>query len=98
MRKGELKARLEMYERWRDESVLSLEKQRCGALFKEEIEQIGDRVRRRGGLKPNSKGKVAALRDFKEAKTNYDDLAISSLGQTEASRLSFLKLNIGRRS
>jgi hypothetical protein len=72
---AELRARRAMYARWRDESILSLPKARAEALFGDELESIWKRVRANGGLKPNKKGRLVALRSFPEA--GDAELAIS---------------------
>lgn len=72
---AELRARRAMYARWRDESILSLPKERAEALFGDELESIWKRVRANGGLKPNKKGGLVALRSFPEA--GDAELAIS---------------------
>lgn len=75
---ADLKARLAMYARWRDESILSLPQDRCQVLFGEEIDPILERVRKTGGLKITKKGVPAALRHFRDAKFTPDQLAISA--------------------
>jgi hypothetical protein len=73
---AELRARLSMYEQWRDESILSLPKDRAKALFGDQLEAIWERVRRRGGLKKGRAGAPAALRKFAEAGIEPRDLEI----------------------
>ena len=63
----ELKARLSMYEQWRDESILSLPRERAEALFGDELKSIWKRVKASGGLEPNKKGSLTGFRPFPEA-------------------------------
>lgn len=62
-----LRERLTMYARWRDESILSLPKERAETLYGDELKQIWKRVRASGGLKPGKKGGLIAYRAFPEA-------------------------------
>jgi hypothetical protein len=75
---AELRARLDMYARWRDESILSLPKERCHALFGDELSQVWRRVKARGGLKRKPNGKLRALRRFREADVDAESLEIGS--------------------
>jgi len=77
--KQELRTRLDMYQRWRDESILSMPTERCRALFGGEIEQICDRVKARGGLVRDKKGRPAALRMFREIPAQLDELEIATV-------------------
>lgn len=78
---ADLKARLAMYARWRDESILSLPLDRCEALFGEELAAILKRVRATGGLKITKKGVPAGLRHFRHGQFTPDQLAISALAE-----------------
>jgi hypothetical protein len=71
---AELRARLAMYARWRDESILSLPKERAEAFYGDELKSIWKRVRASGGLEPNKKGALVAFRPFPEAEDS--ELAI----------------------
>lgn len=62
---GELKARLAMYRRWRDESVLSLPRELAGALFGAELKSMRKRVTAAGGMARDRKGRLPALRVLK---------------------------------
>jgi hypothetical protein len=74
---AELKARLAMYRTWRDESILSLPKERCRALFGSELDGVWKRVKASGRLKYKG-GKVAAARRFHEAGHSEDELEAGS--------------------
>jgi hypothetical protein len=74
---AELRARLDMYARWRDESILSLPKERSQAVYGAELEQIWQRVKARGGLK-KSLGEPVALRRFGEMEDDDEELEIDS--------------------
>lgn len=64
---AELRARLAMYVRWRDESILSLPRERAEALYGDELKSIWKRVKASGGLKSNEKGSLTGFRPFPEA-------------------------------
>ena len=64
---SELRARLAMYARWRDENILSLPKERAEVLYGDELKSIWKRVKASGGLKPTKSGMPAAFRPFPEA-------------------------------
>lgn len=72
----ELRQRLDMYRQWRDESILSLPKSVSEALYADELGAIWERVQASGRLTPDPKGKVAALRWFREANVPVEDLEI----------------------
>jgi 2-polyprenyl-3-methyl-5-hydroxy-6-metoxy-1,4-benzoquinol methylase len=74
-----LQARLEMYARWRDESILSLPKEHCHALFGAELDQVWKRVRARGNLH-SVMGTPTGLRRFREVEGDDELLEISSIG------------------
>jgi hypothetical protein len=67
-----------MYARWRDESILSLPKERCHALYGAELAQVWERVRSNGGLETDKKGRPAALRWFREESVKDQVLEISA--------------------
>jgi 2-polyprenyl-3-methyl-5-hydroxy-6-metoxy-1,4-benzoquinol methylase len=73
----ELRVRLDMYARWRDESILSLPKERCHVLYGAELAQVWERVRSNGGLETDKKGRPAALRWFREESVKDQILEIS---------------------
>jgi hypothetical protein len=72
----ELRDRLDMYARWRDESILCLPKERCQALFGSELEDVWRRVRRSGGLKRRGNAKASAYRRFREGTTSDEQMEI----------------------
>jgi Methyltransferase domain len=83
-----LQARLEMYARWRDESILSLPKKHCHALFGAELGRVWDRVKARGSLKQSVMGTPAGIRRFREAELDDDQLEITSRVSDWRRRLS----------
>jgi hypothetical protein len=83
---SELKARLAMYLSWRDESILSLPKERCHALFGSELDAVWKRVKASGRLK-YGKGGVAAVRSFREAGLSVDKLEIGTRASTRVVRM-----------
>jgi SAM-dependent methyltransferase len=78
---AELAARLVMYRAWRDESILSLPRQRAAALFGSELPAAWRRVRRAGGLKLNHKGVPLSFRKVGELRVPFDALEIARAGQ-----------------
>ena len=82
--KQELRARLDMYQRWRDESILSLPSERCRILFGDELDQIWNRVKARGGLVRDKEDRPAALRMFPEIPAQLNDLEIATVLPTAA--------------
>lgn len=83
---SELRERISMYERWRDESILSLPKERGEALFGGELREICKRVRASCGLKLDGKGKPRALRRFSEAGIPDNQTAVYSLAHQNGAR------------
>jgi hypothetical protein len=82
----DLRFRLAMYERWRDESILSLPRERSETLFGGELREISRRVKARGGFELDTKGKPKALRRFREAGIDDEQTAISFLAQNYQNR------------
>jgi Methyltransferase domain len=78
----ELRARLEMYARWRDESILSLPTERCRALFADELPDVWKRVRASGGLEADKRGRPIAQRWFREDVVKDQVLEINSVPVT----------------
>jgi Methyltransferase domain len=72
-----LRARIEMYQRWRDESILSLPKEQCNALFGPELDEVWKRAKARGKIY-NLMG--TGLRRFRELEVDDEELEISSVG------------------
>jgi hypothetical protein len=62
----ELASRLAMYRAWREESIVSLPRERSKALFGDECDEAHQRVAARGGLAPDKKGRPKAQRLFAE--------------------------------
>lgn len=78
---GELRARLDMYRAWRDESILSLPRQRAAALFGSELPQVWQRVRAAGRLKPSDLGVPLAHRTVHDVDLPIEDLEIGVIGK-----------------
>lgn len=79
----QLKARLQMYAQWRDESILSLPKERCRTLFGDELANVWRRTEARfGALEPFRHKRV--LRKFAEANVPEEDLELfAEAGRTK---------------
>ncbi len=60
----QLRARLELYRRWRDESMMSLQPE-LHALFDEDIEEVRQRLLARGAARVGSGGEFALEREMK---------------------------------
>jgi hypothetical protein len=73
---AELQARQEMYARWHDESILSLPRDRCRALFGDEVDQVWERVRATGELEAGRKTPPGALRRFQQLAVDDEHLEI----------------------
>jgi hypothetical protein len=67
-----------MYARWRDESILSLPKEHCHAVFGAELDQTWKRVKARG-ITLSATGAPTGIRRFKDAHDDEDVLEISSV-------------------
>lgn len=61
----ELSKRIAMYLAWRDESIVSLPRDRAEALFKDEVKQAEARLGERGALKFDKQGKPRPLRPLR---------------------------------
>ena len=78
---SELRARLDMYRAWRDESILSLPRQRAAALFGGELPQVWQRVRAAGRLKPSDLGVPLAHRTVHDVDLPIEGLEIGVIGK-----------------
>ena len=90
---AELRERLEMYRAWRDESILSLPRQRAAALFGAELPHVWRRVRRDGRLKLRLEGIPVSIRHIRELRLPVDALELGRLG---ARRRRFARWLVGR--
>jgi hypothetical protein len=75
---ADLQARLDLYRRWRDESILALPKDRCEALFGNEMKDVWKRVNESGGVLAANKANTFAVREFREANLSLDQLAVAA--------------------
>jgi hypothetical protein len=78
---SELAARLDMYRAWRDESILSLPRQRAAALFGAEMPAVWRRMRRAGRLALNDKGFPVSVRRVGELHLPVEALEIGQAGR-----------------
>ena len=70
----QLKARLQMYAQWRDESILSLPTERCRALFGDEVREVWQRIDKRVGFSRTRHRKM--IRKFAEANIREEDVEL----------------------
>jgi hypothetical protein len=72
-----LRARIDMYARWRDESILSLPREHCRALFSAELDQVWKRAGARGKLHSIM---GTGFRRFHDMEFDDEELEISRKG------------------
>jgi hypothetical protein len=77
---ADLRDRLDMYRAWRDESILSLPRQRAAALFGSELPQVWQRVERDGRLKLRVEGIPLAFRKVGELSLPIEALELGMVG------------------
>ena len=90
--RSDLNARLQMYAQWRDESILSLPKERCQALFGDEVRRVWQRLDDR--LKGQRFKPMQLLRKFDEAGVPKAELELYA----QSGRPTVVKPSLGWRS
>jgi len=75
---AELANRLDMYMRWRDESILSLPKERCRALFGDKLDEVWNRVKDRQAKSGGDRSGEPIIRQFAPAGFSIEQLEIAS--------------------
>jgi hypothetical protein len=94
MSPAELKVRLDMYLRWRDESILSLPKDRAEALYGTELKTIWKRAVANGALGWHESDRFNGLRRFREAHLDDDQLEFANAPNYR--RMRFARVLAGR--